>query len=169
MSDLSHSVTWYLYQWERGRQSVTWGNHRVHIFTRDETGSVYLPTQLEHTLQLYWWWYMYGKCNERGWACTLHPQQPGLILPSWLNIRQNAVTTLFTLWRKALGRRAPHPPPPTHPLPPGPGPPNTLSHVVVTGLPDGCGHGRITQNQHSCIHVYKYMLGVCKTQDVIFY
>jgi hypothetical protein len=30
--------------------------HRVHIFTRDETGFVYLPTQLEHTLQLYWWW-----------------------------------------------------------------------------------------------------------------
>jgi hypothetical protein len=29
-------------------------NHRVHIFTRDETGSVYLPTQLERTLQLYW-------------------------------------------------------------------------------------------------------------------
>jgi hypothetical protein len=28
--------------------------HRVHIFTRDETGSVYLPTQLERTLQLYW-------------------------------------------------------------------------------------------------------------------
>jgi hypothetical protein len=27
-------------------------NHRVHIFTRDETGSVYLPTQLERTLQL---------------------------------------------------------------------------------------------------------------------
>ncbi len=31
-----------------------WRNHRVHIFTRDETGSVYLPTQLERTLQLYW-------------------------------------------------------------------------------------------------------------------
>jgi hypothetical protein len=28
--------------------------HRAHIFTRDETGSVYLPTQLERTLQLYW-------------------------------------------------------------------------------------------------------------------
>ncbi len=28
--------------------------HRVHIFTRYETGSVYLPTQLERTLQLYW-------------------------------------------------------------------------------------------------------------------
>jgi hypothetical protein len=29
-------------------------NHRVHIFTRDETGLVCLPTQLERTLQLYW-------------------------------------------------------------------------------------------------------------------
>jgi hypothetical protein len=28
--------------------------HRVHIFTTDETGLVCLPTQLEHTLQLYW-------------------------------------------------------------------------------------------------------------------
>ncbi len=31
-------------------------SHRVHIFTRDETGSVYLPTQLERTLQLHRWW-----------------------------------------------------------------------------------------------------------------
>jgi hypothetical protein len=29
-------------------------HHRVHIFTRDETGLVYLPTQLGRTLQLYW-------------------------------------------------------------------------------------------------------------------
>jgi hypothetical protein len=29
-------------------------NHRLHIFTRDETGLVCLPTQLERTLQLYW-------------------------------------------------------------------------------------------------------------------
>jgi hypothetical protein len=27
---------------------------RVHIFTRDETGLMYLSTQLERTLQLYW-------------------------------------------------------------------------------------------------------------------
>jgi hypothetical protein len=27
-------------------------NRRVHIFTRDEIGLVYLPTQLERTLQL---------------------------------------------------------------------------------------------------------------------
>jgi hypothetical protein len=40
-----------------------------------------------------------GKCNERGWACTPHPHQPGLILPSRLNVRQNAdVTILCTLW-----------------------------------------------------------------------
>jgi hypothetical protein len=40
-----------------------------------------------------------GKCNERGWACTPHPHQPGLILPSWWNVRQKAaVTTLCTLW-----------------------------------------------------------------------
>ncbi len=29
-------------------------SHRVHIFTRDETGLVCLPTQLERTLQLPW-------------------------------------------------------------------------------------------------------------------
>jgi hypothetical protein len=29
-------------------------SHREHIFTRDETGLVCLPTQLERTLQLYW-------------------------------------------------------------------------------------------------------------------
>ncbi len=28
--------------------------HRVDIFTKDEIGLVYLPTQLERTLQLYW-------------------------------------------------------------------------------------------------------------------
>jgi hypothetical protein len=28
--------------------------HRVHIYTRGETRLVYLPTQLERTLQLYW-------------------------------------------------------------------------------------------------------------------
>jgi hypothetical protein len=51
----------FLPQW-RGRRAalalealVFFGqNHRVHIFTRDETGAVYLPTQLERTLQLYW-------------------------------------------------------------------------------------------------------------------
>jgi hypothetical protein len=39
-----------------------------------------------------------GKCNERGWACTPHPHQPGLFLPSWWNVRQKAAAaTLCTL------------------------------------------------------------------------
>jgi hypothetical protein len=38
-----------------GSQFGQW-DHKVHIFTRDETGLVYvyLPTHLERTLQLYW-------------------------------------------------------------------------------------------------------------------
>jgi hypothetical protein len=41
---------------QRGCLSSLLGDrdHRVHIFTRDETESVCLPTQLERTLQLYW-------------------------------------------------------------------------------------------------------------------
>ncbi len=35
----------------------------------------------------------------RGWVCTPHPHQRGLILPSWWNVRQKAaVATLCTLW-----------------------------------------------------------------------
>ncbi len=34
-----------------------------------------------------------GKCNKRGWACTPHPHQPSLILPSWLIVRQKADVT----------------------------------------------------------------------------
>ncbi len=76
--------------------------HRVHIFTRDETGPVYLPTQLERTLQLYWW----CKCNRRGWACTPYPHQSRLILPSWLYVRQKAdVTALCSLWSWATSRK----------------------------------------------------------------
>ncbi len=42
------------------------------------------------------------KCIERGWACTSHPYQPALILPSWLNVCQKAaVATLCTLWYTA--------------------------------------------------------------------
>jgi hypothetical protein len=39
-----------------GAKGLCWllPQSRVHIFTRDETGSEYLPTQLERTLQLYW-------------------------------------------------------------------------------------------------------------------
>jgi hypothetical protein len=41
-----------------------------------------------------------GKCKKRGWPCTPPPPyQPGLILPSPLNVRQKAaVATLCTLW-----------------------------------------------------------------------
>ncbi len=46
-----------------------------------------------------------GKCNERGWACAPHPHQPGLILPSSLNVRQKAaVSTLCTLWCAPIRR-----------------------------------------------------------------
>ncbi len=42
------------------------------------------------------------KCNERGWACTPHPHQTGLTLPSCLNVRQKAaVATVLTLWVEA--------------------------------------------------------------------
>jgi hypothetical protein len=37
------------------REKTTGSNlHRVHIFSGDETGIVYMPTQLGRTLQLYW-------------------------------------------------------------------------------------------------------------------
>jgi hypothetical protein len=40
-----------------------------------------------------------GKYNKRGWVCTPPPHQPGLILPSCVNVRQKAaVATLCTLW-----------------------------------------------------------------------
>jgi hypothetical protein len=40
-----------------------------------------------------------GKCYERGWACTPHPHQPGLILPSSPNVCQKAaVASLCTPW-----------------------------------------------------------------------
>ncbi len=70
-------------------------NHREHTFTRDETGLVYLPTQLE---RIHYNFTGDGKCNERGWACTPHTYQPGLILPSRWNVRQKAAfATLCTL------------------------------------------------------------------------
>ncbi len=59
---------------------------------RDEVGGVDLPSQLERTLQ------HGGKCSERGWACTPHHHQPGLIFPSWCNVRQKvAIATLCVL------------------------------------------------------------------------
>jgi hypothetical protein len=73
--------------------------HRVHIFLEMKQGQCICPLS----------WSVHcnftgdGKCNKRGWACTPHPHQPRLILPSWLNVRQKAdVTTLCTLWYKYL-------------------------------------------------------------------
>ncbi len=80
-----------------------WGRHRVHglyrtqrpkdysteyihILTRDETGSVYSICPLSWSVHCNFTGD--GKCNERGWACTPHPHQARLILPSWLNVRQ---------------------------------------------------------------------------------
>jgi hypothetical protein len=72
-----------------------WWNHRVHILVEMKQGQCICPLS----------WSVHcnftgeDKCNERGWACTPHPHQPGLILPSSLNIRQKAaVSTLCTLW-----------------------------------------------------------------------
>ncbi len=48
-------IRWHQTAWPRAFHSVYFP-HRVHIFTRDETGLLCLPTQLERTLQLYWWW-----------------------------------------------------------------------------------------------------------------
>jgi hypothetical protein len=69
--------------------------HRVHILVEMKQGQCIYPLS----------WSVHcnftgeGKCNERGWACTPHPHQPGLILPSSLNVRQKAaVATLCTLW-----------------------------------------------------------------------
>ncbi len=71
--------------------------HREHSFTRDKQGQFICPLS----------WSLHcnfpgdGKCNKRGWACTHHPHQPRLILPSWRNERQKAdVPTMCTLWAK---------------------------------------------------------------------
>jgi hypothetical protein len=69
--------------------------HRVHISTRDVTG-------LACICSLSWSVHCNftgdGECSEKGRACTPHPHQPGLILPSWSNVRQKAtVATLCTL------------------------------------------------------------------------
>ncbi len=72
-----------------------WLYHRVHILVEMKQGQCICPLS----------WSVHcnftgeGKCNERGWACSPHPHQPGQILPSWLNVRQKAaVATLCTLW-----------------------------------------------------------------------
>ncbi len=69
--------------------------HRVHILVEMKQSQCICPLS----------WSVHcnftgeGKCSERGWACTPTPHQPGLISPSWLNVRQKAaVATLCTLW-----------------------------------------------------------------------
>ncbi len=65
--------------------------HRVHIFTRDDTG-----TQGWCVCPLSW--SVHCNFTGDGKGCTHHPYQPGLILPSWWNVRQKAaVATLCTL------------------------------------------------------------------------
>jgi hypothetical protein len=66
--------------------------HRVHILVEMKQGQCICPLS----------WSVHcnftgkGKCNE---ACTPHPHQPGLILPSSLKVRQKAaVATLCALW-----------------------------------------------------------------------
>ncbi len=81
------------------RLSTHWQPHRVHILVEMKQGQCICPLS----------WSVHsnfsgeGKCNERGWACTPHPHQPGQILPSSLNVRQKAaVATLCTLWAAPL-------------------------------------------------------------------
>jgi hypothetical protein len=53
---LHHPATWILGAGAHASHYVPrhqGSDHSTHI-GRDETGSVYLPTQLERTLQLYW-------------------------------------------------------------------------------------------------------------------
>jgi hypothetical protein len=45
-----------------------------------------------------------GKYSERGWACTPHFHQPGIILPSWWNVRQKAAVATLTGVRSAQAR-----------------------------------------------------------------
>jgi hypothetical protein len=54
-------------------------SHRVHILTRDETGLMCLPTQLERTLQLYCMVIVNVMKGGRS-ECTPPP------LPAWANI-----------------------------------------------------------------------------------
>ncbi len=68
--------------------------HRVHILVEMKQGQCICPLS----------WSVHcnftgeAKCYERGWACTPHPHQLGLILPSSLNVRPKAaVSTLCTL------------------------------------------------------------------------
>jgi hypothetical protein len=49
-----HNIQGTLCQGGATSKNISSGTQITHI-GRDETGSVYLPTQLERTLQLYWW------------------------------------------------------------------------------------------------------------------
>ncbi len=60
-------------------------DHRAHR-GRDEIRGVYLSAQLQRTLQLW----RVGNYSEKGWACTSHPHQPGLIFPPWRYVLQTA-------------------------------------------------------------------------------
>ena len=61
---------------------------------------MYLPTQLERTTQFA----RDGRKSERGWACTPHPHQAGMIWPSRWNVRKKVDNAaLCTLWFKHSG------------------------------------------------------------------
>ncbi len=77
--------------------------HRVHILVEMKQGQCICPL----SLSVHCNFTGEGKCNERGWACTPHPHQPGLILPSSLNERQKAaVATLCTLCSDSMAKLA---------------------------------------------------------------
>ncbi len=72
----------------------------VHIFTRDETGLVYLPTA---TLLV-----MVNVMKGGGRAPPPHPHQPGLILASWWNVptpessRYYSVYSVSSTWQEEV-------------------------------------------------------------------
>ena len=89
-----YTVHWGKENIMRGGQ---WACLQSTYFPRDETGLVCRVCPLSWSVHCKFTGY--GKCKERGWACTPHPHQSGIILPSSLNVRQKAaVATLCTLW-----------------------------------------------------------------------
>jgi hypothetical protein len=76
--------------------SNTGGRAQSTYRNRVEIRGVYLPSQLERTHNFV----CDGRYSENGgWACTPHHHQPGLIFPSWWNVRQKmAVATQCNLW-----------------------------------------------------------------------
>ncbi len=61
---------------------IEYGTYRGRV----EIWGLYLPSQLERTVHHNF--VRDGRYSERGWACIPHPHQPGLIFPSWWNVRQ---------------------------------------------------------------------------------